>query len=158
MSIKSQIEKDVIQSLRDGKKEVVTTLRMLKSKLQEREVALRSEHGVDYKIDDEEATKAVSAYAKQRRDSIESYKAAGRDELVDKEQRELDIVNSYLPEQLDADTLRMIVTEAVAEVGATGPQQMGQVMKIVMPKVQGQADGKQVNAIVRELIASTPDK
>ena len=97
----------------------------------------------------------MTTYAKQRRDSIDSYRKGGRDELADQEQRELEIVKGYLPQQLDAEQLREIIAAAIAEVDGSGPQQMGQVMKIVMPRVQGRADGKQVNAVVRELLADS---
>lgn len=155
MGIKQQIEDDIKQAMRARNKEVVSTLRMLKARFQEREVALRVEHGKDYQLDDDEAIQAMTTYAKQRRDSIDSYRKGGRDDLADQEQRELEIVKSYLPQQLDADQLREIVAAAIAEVDGSGPQQMGLVMKAVMPRVQGRADGKRVNAVVRELLGDS---
>lgn len=153
MDLRARIEDDVKQAMRDGRKDDVAVLRMLKSKLQEREVALRSDRGRDYRIDDEEATRAVAAYAKQRRDSIASYREAGRDDLADREARELALVEGYLPKQLGDDELRALVRAAIEETGATEARQMGLVMKAVMPKLEGRADGKRVNAVVRELLA-----
>jgi uncharacterized protein YqeY len=126
---------------------------MLKSRLQEKEVAARGSEGADYEMSDEDALQVISTYAKQRRDSIDAYRRGGRDDLADKEQAELGIVEEYLPQQLGADEIRELVREAIAESGASSPKDMGAVMKAVMPRTQGRADGKQVNQIVRELLA-----
>jgi uncharacterized protein YqeY len=85
-------------------------------------------------------------------DSIESYERAGREDLAARERAELEIVRGYLPRQLDEEEVRGIVMQAIAEAHATSPKEMGAVMKIVMPKVKGAADGKLVNRLVRELL------
>ena len=95
----------------------------------------------------------ISAYAKQRRQSIDSYSEAGRDDLVAKEQNELEIVQDYLPRQLEEEEIQKIVEEAIQEIGASGPQAMGQVMRAVMPRLKGAADGKTVNAIVKQKLS-----
>jgi uncharacterized protein YqeY len=150
MTIKARLEEDLKQALKAREAERVACLRMLKSKILEREVALRGEKGKDHQLEDEEALQVISAYAKQRRDSIESFRQAGREELAAREEAELAIVSGYLPRQLDREAIERIVDEAIAESGATSPREMGQVMKLVMPRLKGAADGKLVNRIVRE--------
>lgn len=151
-SIKQRLVEDIKTAMKAGDKDRLDTLRMLKSKLQMAEVDLRQSEGRDYELDDEQALQALSSYAKQRRDSIESYRKAERPDLVAKEQAELRVVREYLPAQLGADDLREIVKRAIAETGASSPKDMGAVMKVVMPKVKGAADGKLVNQLVRELL------
>jgi uncharacterized protein YqeY len=152
MSIKQRIVDDMKTSMKSGNKDRLGTLRMLKAKIQHVELELRTDKGREYEIDDDEAIRALSAYAKQRRDSIEGYETAGREDLAAKERSELEVVLEYLPAQLGEDEIRAIVREAVAEVGATAPQDMGKVMKVVMPKLKGKADGKVVNRMVREVL------
>jgi len=154
MSIKQRITKDLTSALKAGNKERLSTLRMVKSRIQEAEVSLRSEKGVDYELDDDEATQVLSTYAKQRRDSIESYREAGREDLAAKEESELALVQDYLPRQLSTDEVQKVVKEAIEQVGATSSRDMGAVMKAVMPKVRGVADGKLVNKTVREMLAA----
>jgi uncharacterized protein YqeY len=150
MELKQRIEEDLKKALKARESERVACLRMLKSKILEREVALRGEKGRDYRLEDAEALQVISAYAKQRRDSIESFRQGGREELAAREEAELAIVSSYLPRQLDREEIERIVDEAIAESGASSPREMGQVMKLVMPRLNGAADGKLVNSIVRD--------
>jgi hypothetical protein len=95
----------------------------------------------------------LSTIAKQRNESIEMYKKGGRDDLVAKETAELAIVQSYLPKQLSDDELAKCVAEAIAETGAKGPADMGKVMKALMPKTQGRADGKKVSELVKNKLS-----
>ena len=152
MSISQRIVEDMKTAMKAGDKDRLGTLRMLKSKLQMAEVDLRAKKGLDYVLEDEQALGALSSYAKQRRDSIESYDKAGRPDLAAKERTELEIVQEYLPAQLGEDDVREIVKQAIAEVNASSPDDMGAVMKVVMPKVKGVADGKLVNQLVRDLL------
>jgi hypothetical protein len=152
MSISQRIVEDMKTAMKAGDKDRLGTLRMLKSKLQMAEVDLRGKKGLDYVLEDEHALGALSSYAKQRRDSIESYDKAGRPDLAAKERTELEIVQEYLPAQLGEDDVREIVKQAIAEVNASSPDDMGAVMKVVMPKVKGVADGKLVNQLVRDLL------
>ena len=143
---------DMKAAMKSGEKQRLSCIRMLLARLKDRTVALRSERGPDHELTDEEALEVVAAYAKQRRDSIEAYRQAGRDDLAANEQAELQIVNAYLPQQLDQDELRALVQQSIADAGASSPRDMGAVMKLVMPQVKGRADGKQVNQIVRALL------
>ena len=154
MSIKERITEDLKQAMKERERERLDVLRMLRARILEREVELRSREGRDYSLSDEEAMQVISAYAKQRRQSIESYREAGRDDLADKEERELKLVEVYLPEQLSDEEIESIVEEAVSKTGASSPADLGSVMKEVMPKVQGRADGKRVSQIVRDRLAS----
>ncbi len=154
MSIRKQLEADMRQAMRARDQQRLSCIRMLKSKLQEREVALRGKHGKDHELADDEVLAVVSAYAKQRRDSIDSYRQGGRDDLADAEQAELEIVTAYLPKQLSAGELRELVRGAIAESGAASMKDIGAVMKVVMLKTKGLADGKQVNLVARELLSA----
>lgn len=149
MSLKEQISQDLKESLRAGEREKTGVLRMLRARILEREVELRSSKGRDYQLSDEETEEVLSSYAKQRQQSIRSYQDAGRSELVEKEKRELRIVETYLPRQLSESEIEQIIEKAIAESGAGSPSDLGQVMKLVMPQVKGMADGRLVNEIVR---------
>jgi uncharacterized protein YqeY len=91
--------------------------------------------------------------ARKRRESIEEMDRAGRVELAEQERYELGVIETYLPRQLDHDAIVALVREAIQEVGATNPKDMGRVMQVLMPRVKGQADGKLVNAIVRDMLS-----
>lgn len=129
--------------------EAVATLRMVIAAVKNAKVS--AGHSGD--VTDEETLELLTREAKKRNEAAEAYDAAGREELAAKERRELAIIQRYLPEQLDEDTVRDLVDEAIAESGAAGPSDLGKVMSAVMPKVKGRADGKMVNAIVRERLA-----
>lgn len=150
MTITERLMDDLRTAMRAGDKQRVQCLRMLRARVQEREVELRGERGTGHVLDDDEALRMISAYAKQRRDSIAAFLAAGRNDLAERESAELAIVESYLPRQLSVEELREIVRVAIAESGATSSRDIGAVMKRVMPRVQGSADGKVVNRLVRE--------
>jgi uncharacterized protein YqeY len=149
MSLRERIEDDLKTALKAGDKQRLSCLRMVKSKVQEKQVELRGRQGPEAKLSEEDVTNVVSAYAKQRRDSIESYEKGGREDLAANERAELEILTDYLPQQMSEDEVAAIVDEAVRESGATAPKDMGAVMKLVMPKVKGRADGKLVNRIVQ---------
>lgn len=154
MSLLVRLVDDMKAAMRAGEKDRLQVVRMLKSKLQEKQVARRAEKGPDYELTEDEALRVVSAYAKQRRDSMSQYREAGRDDLAEKEAAELALVERYLPAQLDDAAVRALVAEAVAESGATSMRDIGAVMKVLMPKVRGLADGKRVNELVREALGA----
>ncbi len=149
MSLRQRIEDDIRTALKAGDKQRLSCLRMVKSKVQEKQVELRGTEGREAELSDEDVTNVVSAYAKQRRDSIESYEQGGRKDLAANERAELEILTAYLPQQMNEDEVSAIVDDAVRESGASEPKDMGAVMKLVMPKVKGRADGKLVNRIVQ---------
>lgn len=153
MSLKERIGEEMKAAMKTGDKVRVGVLRMLRAKVLEAEVAAREKQGRDHEATDEEVVAAISSYAKQRRDSIEAYRSAGREDLAAREEAELKIVQEYLPRPLTPDEIRSAVAAAIAEAGATSAKDMGSVMKIVMPRLKGSADGKQVQEIVRALLS-----
>jgi len=155
MSLKDRIHDDIKTALKSGEKARLGTLRLVKAQLQTREVDPRAKQGRDYVLDDEEALVIVARAAKQRRESIESFRSGDRDDLAVIEEAELAIIEEYLPEAIGEEELRGMVSEAIAESGATTPKEMGAVMQLVIPKVRGRADGKAVSQMVRELLAGS---
>lgn len=147
MSVLQQIDQDLIKALKAGEKQKATVLRGLKSDLKYAQIEKKQELG------DQQMLDVLASAAKKRRESIEQYHNAGRDDLANKESFELDVIQAYLPVQLSEDEIRQIVTDAVAETGADSPSKMGLVMQAVMPKVKGRADGKLVNKLVQEILA-----
>ena len=142
-----QIKSDMKEAMKAGEKEEVSTLRMLISSLNNAKIESGGE------LSDDEVIDVLSTEAKQRKESIEAYRGGGRDDLADKEENELEVVQSYLPEQLDDDEIADIVDEAIEETGAETRSDMGRVMGKVMPQVKGQADGSKVKEIVMEKLA-----
>lgn len=126
----------------------LSTLRMLKAALMNRSVEKKRE------LDDTEALQVVSALVKQRKDSIEQFVNGGRQDLADKEAKEIVILETYLPPAVDAAALETAVQAAIAETGATSPKDMGRVMKAVLARFSGQTvDGKIVSELVRTSLA-----
>ena len=104
-------------------------------------------------LEEEEVLSEIHSSAKRRKESLEAFREGGRQDLVDKEAAELVILEEYLPEQLSEDEIRSAVLETVAEVGAESMADLGKVMKGLMPKLQGRADGKLASQIVREVLS-----
>ena len=148
MALFEKIDHDMIEALKAGEKDRLTVLRGLKSDLKYR----RIDKGDD--LTDEETMSVLASAAKQRRDSIEQFAKGGRNDLVQQETFQLEVITSYLPKQLDKNELREVVARAIAEVEAESPQQIGAVMKVVMPQVKGVADGKMVNKLAMEILAN----
>ncbi|MEJ2077551.1 MAG: GatB/YqeY domain-containing protein [Acidobacteriota bacterium] len=149
MDLRSRLQQDMKAALKSGDKVVLSTVRMLQSRILEREVELRTTKGRDYHLNDEETIEVISSYAKQRRQSIESYLQGGRDDLVRNEQQELQVVERYLPAQLDESELEALVDRSIEETGARSLKDLGKVMKAVMAEARGAADGKIVNQIAK---------
>ena len=149
MSLIEQIDQDLIRALKNRDQDTVTTLRGLKSDLKYHQINNKLE-----KLTDNDTVNILSSAAKRRRDSIEQFKTGGRDDLVAKESQELEIINKYLPEQLSPEELEILAKEAIAEAEAEVPGDIGKVMKMLMPKVKGKADGKIVKDIVSKLLSS----
>ncbi|GAB4110509.1 MAG: GatB/YqeY domain-containing protein [Acidobacteriota bacterium] len=155
MNLKQRISEDMKSALKGGEKLRVGVLRMLNARILEREVELRSSRGRDYHLSDAEVIEVLAGYAKQRRQSIESYRQGGREDLAQREEAELALVQAYLPKPLSAAELTALVDRAIAETGASGLKDLGLVMKQVMAQVRGAAEGKEVSQVVKErLLAS----
>ena len=149
MGLPERLQQDLTAAMKARDAETVGTLRMVVAAVKNARVAA----GQAGDVTDEQTLELLTREAKKRNEAAEAYDTAGRAELADKERRELEIIRRYLPEQLDTDALRGLVDEAIAQTGATGAPDLGRVMSAVMPKVKGRADGKAVNAIVRERLS-----
>ncbi len=146
-TLKERINTDVKQAMRDKEKQRLGALRMITAAIKQKEVDERIE------LDDNDVLALIDKLAKQYRDSIEQYRDAGRDDLVEKETAELTIISEYLPEQLNDTDLEALVRKAIEEADAEGMQDMGKVMGILKPKVQGRADMGEVSAKVKSLLS-----
>jgi len=149
MSLAQTIRDDMTAAWRAGDVDRRNTLRLLIAALDYARIA------AGHDLSDAEAVTALQREARQRRDSIEQYRAGNREDLVEHEQTELDIITSYLPADLTDEELRDLVREAIAESGASGPSDLGKVMGPLMKSVAGRAEGGRVNALVREVLASS---
>ncbi len=157
MSLKDRIDADLREAMKAQDRTRLGVLRMLKARMIEAEVDQRAKRGADYRLGDAEALEAIATYAKQRRDSIDSFRQAGRTEMAAQEEAELAIVQTYLPRQLSAEEITALAKEVIAATGAKSAREMGAVMKALVPKVKGAADGKLVNEIVRGLLSPSTD-
>lgn len=133
-------------AMKNRDKESLQVIRMLKASLQNEKINL----GRD--LSDEEELTIISREMKQRRDSLAEFEEVGRQDLAEKTKGEIVVVERYLPTQLNEEDLREIVSNAIEQTGASSSKDFGKVMGVVMPQVKGKADGKQVNAIVKELL------
>ena len=147
-SLMEQITHDIADAMRQKNQTTLAPLRMLKAALMNREVAKGQG------LTEAEALQVVNSLVKQRRDSIEQFDKAGRQDLVDKETAEIAILEQYLPPPLDAAALERAVADAIAETGAASPKDMGRVMKAAMARLAGQTvDGRLVNELVKKKLA-----
>lgn len=145
MSLLERLNEDMKSAMKNKEKERLSVIRMIKSSLQNEAIKL----GKSQLSDDEEMT-VLSREVKQRKESLQEFKKAGRQDLVEKTEKELAVVSQYLPQQLSEDELRQIIRQTISEVQATSRKDMGKVMAAVMPKVKGRADGSLVNQIVQK--------
>ncbi len=165
MSLKDTIKEDMKVAFKAGDTVTRSTLVMLLSVIQNRELEKRArimKAGVVSEADvaaqavltDEETMEAVMSEIKKRRDAVVQYEAAGRPELAAAEKAESETLTKYLPEQLTEDAVRALITEAIASTGAAGIKDMGRVMGAVAPKTKGKFDGTRVNELVKEALSA----
>lgn len=147
MGLMEQIEKDVITAMKSRDAVKVSTLRLLKSAVGNYLIQVKKDKPADADI-----LGVIAKQAKQRRESLESFEKAGRNDLADKEKAELAILEAYLPKQMSEDELVREVRKAIAASDAKGPADMGKLMKVLMPAVQGKADGQRVQAAVKSIL------
>lgn len=145
-TLKERLSDQIKASMKSGDKDTLSYARNLHAAIRKKEIDDR----VD--LDDAAVQKIVTSLVKQRQDSIDQFKKGGREDLVSKEEAEMKFLLSYMPAQMSEAEVRQIVDWAIQEAKATGPKDMGNVMKVLMPKVQGKADGKLVNQLVKERI------
>lgn len=142
-----QIEKDMMEALKNQEKEKAGVLRLLISKCKNKAIEL------GHDLSDQEVVKVLQTAAKQHKESIKMYKEGNRDDLVNAEMNELQFVESYLPAMMDEKDVRSLIEEVVQEVGATQMSDFGKVMPQVMKKGAGKIDGNIAQSIVKELLS-----
>jgi hypothetical protein len=150
MPLKEQLRADMVASLKSKDELRLSTLRMALSAITTEEVSGKAAR----ELSDDEVVKVLAREAKKRREAAEAFETAGRAELAAKERAEGEVLDAYLPAQLPDEELAAIVSAAVASSGASGPQAMGQVMKVVQPQIAGRAEGGRVAAEVRRQLGS----
>jgi uncharacterized protein YqeY len=146
MSLLERVQSDTSAAMKAGERERVTALRMITSELQR---AHKEGSG-----EEAEEVAVLQRERKRRLESAGAYRDAGREDLAAAEEREAELIGAYLPQQMSDEELAAIVGDVVAETGAASPKEMGRVMSIVMPRVQGRADGKRVSALVKEKLTA----
>ena len=146
MSLKTRLDSDLKTAMRERDVLRRSVIRFVLSAIHNEEIA---EHG---SLDEERIIRVLGRQAQQRRDSIEAYAIGNRQDLVDKEKAELEIIMAYLPAQMSREDILDAVKRAISETGASGPQDMGKVMSRVMPELRGKAEGREVNSIASELL------
>ncbi|MGB3237529.1 MAG: GatB/YqeY domain-containing protein [Geitlerinemataceae cyanobacterium] len=147
MSLKDRISDQIKAAMKSKDKIRLETVRSIKKIILEKESSIRGEGRES--LTEAEEMEVLMQQAKQRRDSIDQYVTAGREDLADKERQELTIIEEYLPKQLTEEEVGAIVDEIIANVGATSPKDMGKVMGPAMQRLKGQADGKLVQQVVK---------
>ena len=149
MSLLQKLDDDLKSSLKASDSLRVSVVRMARAAIKYRQIDKGAE------LSDDDILSVLSILAKQRRESIEQFSNGGREELAEKERQELAILQSYLPQQLTAEELDRLITEAIRETAAQGPQDFGKLMRLVIPRVKGAADGKVVSQRAKDLLEKT---
>jgi len=165
--LKEKILQNLNTALKEKKELELSVLRMLSAAINNRETEKRTklwkgkpdlsseDLEKESKLTDEEVAEVVSAEAKKRKESIEGFQKGNRQELAEKEKKELEMLKKYLPEQLSQEQIKKLVQEAISKVGAKEMRDMGKVMQELMPKVKGKADGVLVSKVVKESLESS---
>jgi len=147
MSLRERLTEEMTVAMK-GKDDLrLSAIRLVRSAVKNREIDQKRE------LDDQGIAEVIASLAKQRRESIRLFREAGRIDLVEKEEKELAVLLGFLPQQLSREEVAELVLQAIAESGARGAGDMGKVMKVLMPRVSGRADGKVVSDVVREKLA-----
>lgn len=147
MALKDRLNDEMKEAMKAKDNLKLSVIRMVRSSVKNKEIDLKLE------MDDQGIMEVISGIAKQRKESVRMFKEAGRNDLVEKEEKELELLLEYLPKQLERGEIEDLVVKAIAETGAQGAKDMGKLMKVLMPQFAGRADGKMVNEIVREKLA-----
>jgi uncharacterized protein YqeY len=148
MALKDKITTDLKNAMKSRQKDRIRVLRSLKAGILEKEISVRKDGEAE--LSDQQVTEVLMKAAKQRKDSVEQFKEGGREDLVQNEQKELRIIESYLPEMLDEDEIREIARKKIDAIGAKDLSDMGKVMGALMQQLKGKADGAKVSKVVKE--------
>jgi uncharacterized protein YqeY len=149
MGLKEKLQADLTDAIRSRNEVVSGTVRMLLAAITNEEVAGKAAKV----LTDAEIVSVLSREAKKRREAVEAYTQAKRDDLAGKEKAEAAVIANYLPEQLSEDEIKKLIADAIAETDAKGPAGMGLVMKVLQPKIAGKADGGVVSGLVKAALA-----
>lgn len=146
MNLSERLNDDMKQAMKDKDKFKLSTIRMMRAAMKNLEIDLKRP------LEDTEVLDILSREIKQRKDSLQEFKKAGRDDLVTDLAAEIEIISQYLPEQLTEEEIKVIVTQTIQELGASSKADMGKVMGALLPKTKGRADGKLVNQFVQQFL------
>jgi hypothetical protein len=145
--LRERLNEEMKEAMKARDEVRLSSIRLVRSSVKNREIELRRE------LSEQEVTEVVSSLVKQRRESIRMFGEAGRADLVEKEEQELQVLLGFLPQQLTREEVEILVASVIAETGAQGAKDMGRVMKSLMPHVSGRADGSLVSTIVKERLS-----
>lgn len=146
MNLNERLNDDMKQAMRSQEKFKLTTIRMIRAAVKNQEIELKRP------LEDDEVLAILSREIKQRKDSLQEFQKAGREDLTANLAAEIDIISVYLPQQLTEEEIKVIVQQTIQETGASSKAEMGKVMSALMPKVKGRADGKLVNQTVQQFL------
>jgi hypothetical protein len=150
MSIQAEISAALKDAMREKNEAKLTSLRSVLTAIKNREKEVRRS------LEDPEVISLISSQIKQRKESIDYYRKAGREDLVKAEESEMQILQAYMPEELSADEMSQALDQVISEVGAVSMKDMGKVMKAAMAKLAGRADGRAINEMVKKKLSSQP--
>lgn len=148
MTLKEQLQQDLHQALRAGDAPRKSAIRLVRAAITNEEIARQCQ------LDDEGVLEVVRREVKQHRESLSEFEKAGRADLVAEEKAQLQALLVYLPVQMSREEIVLAAQQAISETGATGVQDLGQVMRLLMTRLKGKADGQMVNQVVREMLSS----
>jgi len=151
MTLSEKLGEDLKAAMKGQDEPRVRVLRLLKTRVKEASVAKRDE------LSDDEVIKVIISETKKRKEAIELFEQGGRGDLASREKEEMDILQTYMPPQLTEDEVRALIKEAIEEVGALDPRDMGKVMKVLMPRIVGRSEGSFASRTVKELLAQKKD-
>jgi uncharacterized protein YqeY len=147
MSLEERLVEEMKQAMKSNDKLRLSTIRMIRSGLKNKEIELRK------KLEDEEIVRVIQVMVRKGEESVEQFQAGGRADLVEKEKREIEILKSFLPQPLGQEEVLKIIDQSIQETQASSLKDIGKVMKSVMPKIGGKADGKLINQLVKERLS-----
>lgn len=150
MTLKEQLQADLTTAIKGRDELSAATIRMVLTAITNEEVSGKSARV----LTDAEVITVLGREAKKRREAAEAFEAGNRSDRAERERQEGAVIEKYLPQQLTEDELKKLIADSIAEAGATGPQQMGQVMKVLQPKIAGRADGSAVAAAVKAALGA----
>jgi len=147
MSLEERLVEEMKQAMKSNDKLRLSTIRMVRSALKNKEIELRK------KLEDEEIVKVIQVMVRKGEESVEQFQAGGRMDLVEKVKSEIEILKSFLPQPLSQEEILKIIDKSIQETQASSPKDIGKVMKSVIPKIGGKADGKLINQLVKERLS-----